>query len=109
MTLIVRTLNQLLDEPVESDLGEAEYRRGMADCVGKFFLAIETLPAEVDKSQLEDSVWRWWHEMLRWSRMPLSTQLEPPDIDFSNEAPVKKPQPDKATVQPSISRHRNIL
>ncbi len=79
MSLTIKSLNQLLDEPSDTQ-GETEYRRGAADIIGKLFVAVETLPPEIKRSDLEDSLWRWWHSLLCWQSQP--GKLEPPAIEW---------------------------
>ena len=108
MSLTIKSLNRLLDEPdTDAERGEAEYRRGYRDGYSAVINALFELPINVVAidTDLLTRLFAHWHKRLgTWQNAPLNQHLEPPEIDFqqsdsgcgiftSSSPPVKKSQP----------------
>lgn len=87
MSLIVQSLNQLLDEPVtQVDQGEAEYRRGYRDGYGAVINALFELPErmEIDTSDTLSLLFAFWlHRLETWQHLPMNQQIAPPEIEWT--------------------------
>ena len=90
MSLTIKSLNQLLDEPdTQGDLGEAEYRRGYRDGYSAVINALFELPVNVvtvDSDLLCKLFAHWQKTLSAWQEGPLSQPIEPPLIEWHKQS-----------------------